>query len=337
MHNMDRTQLEFGQGAEGASAGEAYGAYAPEFADAAEYDTGEAEWSAQEAGGPLDEVQEMELAGELLEVTDEAEMDQFLGKLVRIAAPLLRGGPGKALTGILRGAARQFLPALGSIAGNLLVPGLGGVVGGQLASKAGSLLGLEVEGLSREDQEFEAARQFVRFAADAARNAAGPEGEAEAEYEGEYGAAYEGEGEGDLEGDFEGDFEGDLGSAYEADLAGEFGDVSGAEFAFAGEGEGEGEEGEGDLESFAADEYEGVGEGEDAYTSEGEDAYEGEGELDPAAARAAVLSAAQRYAPGLVPIVSGAVSGTTGPGAYGGRRASGRWVRRGRTIVLIGM
>ncbi|MEU3688355.1 hypothetical protein [Streptomyces narbonensis] len=329
MHNMDRTQLEFGHGADGGTAGEAYGAdgtYEPEFEDAAEYATEEAGWGGAEAEGSLDEVQEMELAGELLEVTDEAEMDQFLGKLVRAAAPLLRGGPGKALRKLLRGAARQFLPVLGSTAGNLLVPGLGGVVGGQLASKAGSLLGLEVEGLSQEDQEFEAARQFVRFAADAARNTAGSEGEAGSEaetaasYEAEYGTAYEG----DFEGDLEGDFESDLGGEYEADLAGEFGDASGAEFAFEEEGEGQG-----DLEALSAEEY------ADEYELEGEAGAEGE--FDAGAARAAVLNAAQRYAPGLVPIVSGAVPGTAAPAAYGGRRASGRWVRRGGTIVLIGL
>ena len=37
---------------------------------------------------------------------------------------------------------------------------------------AGSALGLELEGLSQEDREFEAAKQFVRFASDAVKNAA---------------------------------------------------------------------------------------------------------------------------------------------------------------------
>jgi hypothetical protein len=61
---------------------------------------------------------------------------------------------------------------LGSAAGNLLLPGVGGMVGGKLASAAGNLLGLELEGLSQEDQEFEAARQVVRFAGAAASQAA---------------------------------------------------------------------------------------------------------------------------------------------------------------------
>ncbi|MBB4980490.1 hypothetical protein GGE06_001398 [Streptomyces sp. SFB5A] len=313
MHNMDRTQLEFGYGTGGGTAGEAeaYGAYAPEFEGAAGY-------GSQEAEGGFDEVREMELAGELLEVGDEAELEQFLGGLIRAAAPLLRGAAGKTLQGLLRGAARQFLPVLGSAAGNLVAPGVGGLIGSQLASKAGSLLGLEVEGLSREDQEFEAARQFVRFAADAARTAAGADGGA-----GAYGE-------------------------YEGDFRGEFGDGAGAEFEGAGQEYGYEFEGAGGL----AGEYQGEGEYRGAYEGEYEGGYAGEfegdpegdfegvGEADAGAARAAVLSAAQRYAPGLVPLVSGAASAVPdlrGPAAYGGRRSSGRWVRRGRTIILLGI
>jgi hypothetical protein len=36
---------------------------------------------------------------------------------------------------------------------------------------AGRALGLELEGLSQEDREYEAARQFVRFASEAVNNA----------------------------------------------------------------------------------------------------------------------------------------------------------------------
>jgi hypothetical protein len=36
---------------------------------------------------------------------------------------------------------------------------------------AGQALGLELEGLSQEDREFEATRQFIRFAGDAVKNA----------------------------------------------------------------------------------------------------------------------------------------------------------------------
>ncbi|MFB7512190.1 hypothetical protein [Streptomyces sp. NPDC056144] len=306
MHNMDRTPLE-------------YDAYAPEFEGAAGY-------GLQEAEGSLDEVQEMELAGELLEVADEAELDHFLGKLVRSAAPLLRGGPGKALQGLLKNAARQFLPVLGGAAGNLVLPGVGGLVGSQLASQAGGLFGLELEGLSPEDQEFEAARHFVRFAADAARTAADGDGEAEAEYEGEgeteFGAEFEADPEyayaGESEGDFEGDFETDM-------MSGEFeaADFEAADFEGA------------DLE--ASDFEEGFGQ-----PGELEGGGEGVDEIDAGAARAALLSAAQRYAPGLVPLASAPGAPSYGAPSYGGpaygrRRTSGRWIRRGRTIILLGI
>ncbi|MEU4078330.1 hypothetical protein DEJ45_02255 [Streptomyces venezuelae] len=404
MHHRDRTQLEFGHGAEGGAAGEteAYGTYAPEFEGGGGY-------GAEEAEGDLDEVREMELAGELLEVTDEAELDHFLGKLVRAAAPLLRGATGKALQSLLRGTARQLLPVFGSMAGNLVAPGIGGVVGSRLASGAGSVLGLELEGLSREDQEFEAARQFVRFAADAARTAAGSDDGPESadlategsfeEYEGGYqdefgyGADAGGELEGGQDAMYEGDFadegefggglpeygQGELGEQlqvygqgefgeelqgygqgefgeelqgygqgeFEAEFQGEFPSGSQGEFEGGSQGEfgdelqnyGQGEFQSGDFEGeFGSGDFESDGAGgfaaENAYETEGTD------ELDAGAARAAVLSAARRYAPGLVPLVSGAASAVhdpTAPPPYGGRRSTGRWVRRGRTIILLGI
>jgi hypothetical protein len=60
----------------------------------------------------------------------------------------------------------------GAALGNLVLPGIGGAVGGQLASAAGRMFGLELEGLSPEDREYEVARRFVQFASDAVRQAA---------------------------------------------------------------------------------------------------------------------------------------------------------------------
>lgn len=56
------------------------------------------------------------------------------------------------------------------------------MIGSNLASVAGSALGLELEGLSPEDREFEAAKQFVRFAGQTVSNArqADPRAEPEA-------------------------------------------------------------------------------------------------------------------------------------------------------------
>lgn len=110
------------------------------------------------------EVDEMELAANLLEVNDEYELDHFLGGLLKKAGGFMKSGLGKQLGGLLKGAAKMALPMVG----NLVAPGVGGVV----ASKMGDMFGLELEGLSPQDQEFEAARGFVRFAGEAAKNAA---------------------------------------------------------------------------------------------------------------------------------------------------------------------
>ncbi|MGH9842892.1 MAG: hypothetical protein ACREEM_29490 [Blastocatellia bacterium] len=134
-------------------------------------------------GTPFSEAEEMELTTELLGATTEAELDQFLGNLIRRGAQLvgrgaqaagtfMRSPTGQALGGVLKGAAKQALPMLGTAAGSYFGGPAGGAIGGQLASGLGSLFGLELEGLSQEDQEFEAARQFVRFGGTAAANAA---------------------------------------------------------------------------------------------------------------------------------------------------------------------
>jgi hypothetical protein len=172
MHDLDRTQLE----AEQDYFGEAYPAQEAAYeqrpnGEYEQYPNGE-----YEGGGPLDEVQEMEFAAELLEVTNEAELDQFLGKLFKgvtsAAGQFLRSDTGRALGGFLKDKAREALPALGHAVGERLAPGSGGDIGAQLASKAGQLFGLELEGLSGEDREFEASRQLVRYFADAAQEAA---------------------------------------------------------------------------------------------------------------------------------------------------------------------
>ena len=55
-------------------------------------------------------------------VTDEQELDQFLGKLIskvsRTAGSIIRSPAGKALCGILKGAAKKALPIAGRVGGN---------------------------------------------------------------------------------------------------------------------------------------------------------------------------------------------------------------------------
>ena len=75
--------------------------------------------------------------------------------------------------GILKDAAKRVLPAVGRAIEQRFGGATGANVGAQVVKAAGQYLGLELEGLSPEDQEFEAAKSFVRFAGEAAKNAAG--------------------------------------------------------------------------------------------------------------------------------------------------------------------
>lgn len=129
-------------------------------------DTGETE---SETG--LDEVDEMDLAAELLAVSDENELDQFFGKLIKKAGKFLKSPAGKALGSILKKVAKKALPIAGSAIGGFFGGPAGAALGGKLASAGGKIFGLEVEGLSGEDAQFEVARNVVRFAGAAAKAA----------------------------------------------------------------------------------------------------------------------------------------------------------------------
>ena len=95
---------------------------------------------------------EMEDAAELLERIHQGQLEGYLVELLdRAGLPATRP-VAPALSAILGGAARQ-----------LLRPG-----GGRRTAAAGRVFGLELEGLSAEDQVFEVARHFVRYATRAA-------------------------------------------------------------------------------------------------------------------------------------------------------------------------
>ena len=123
----------------------------------------------------LTDAQLNELAADLLAVSDDEDMEQFLGKLVgsvaKGAGKFLRSGAGKALTGGLKSVAKAALPAVGGAIGSLAFPGVGTAIGSQLGSAVGSLFEAEVEGLSPEDQEFEIARRVVKLGEVATREA----------------------------------------------------------------------------------------------------------------------------------------------------------------------
>ncbi len=63
----------------------------------------------------------------------------------------------------MRDAARQSLPVLGRAAGQWLGGSTGGDIGADVATAAGDYFGLELEGLSEQEAEFETSRAFVRF------------------------------------------------------------------------------------------------------------------------------------------------------------------------------
>lgn len=114
----------------------------------------------------------MELAAALLEVTHEGQFDRFLANVATST-----GAPDAPSThllgGLLKDAAKKALPFL---APGALAPGegVGRVSGRSVASTAGEAFGLELEGLSNEDEEFEAAKAFIRLAAAARSVASNP-------------------------------------------------------------------------------------------------------------------------------------------------------------------
>ncbi|HZQ51493.1 MAG TPA: hypothetical protein VFB14_04800 [Bryobacteraceae bacterium] len=128
------------------------------------------------APGPFSAHEEMELAAELLDAANEQELDQFLGDLISKAGKAIsnfaHSSVGQAIGGVLKKAAKVALPIAGGALGTFLGGPVGSAIGSSLANVAGNALGLELEGLSPEDREFEAARQFIRFAGQAAKNAA---------------------------------------------------------------------------------------------------------------------------------------------------------------------
>ncbi|QSQ25954.1 hypothetical protein JY651_13915 [Pyxidicoccus parkwayensis] len=119
--------------------------------------------------------QELELATELLGVSSDQELDQFLDRIFSKAKTALSSAAGRKLGGYLKNIAKKTLPLAGHTVGGWFGGPAGAAVGGQLAGRASQLFGLELEGLTPQDQEFEVAKSFVRLASDAALNL-GPQG-----------------------------------------------------------------------------------------------------------------------------------------------------------------
>lgn len=129
-----------------------------------------------EVAPPLSEAQEIELASELLGVNNEQELEQFLGGLFNKVAKgiggFIKSPVGRALGGILKGVAKKALPVVGGALGSFVAPGIGTAIGSKLGSMASGLFEFEFEALPAEQAEFEVARRYVRLASSAARQAA---------------------------------------------------------------------------------------------------------------------------------------------------------------------
>jgi hypothetical protein len=119
-------------------------------------------------GGALGEDEQMNLAAELMGVTNEQELDNFLGDLFKkvsgAVGKVIHSPVGSALGGILKDAAKKILPSAGQALGNL-------VGAGQIGQQLGQTIGGMFEAES-EEQEWNAANTFVKLSTDAVKNAA---------------------------------------------------------------------------------------------------------------------------------------------------------------------
>lgn len=129
-------------------------------------------------GSVFGENDEMALASQLLEVQDEAALDRYLRRLVARAGILGARPANPKVAPLLVIELRRLVWPVFAGRGT----GVAGLVGRRDADpvlQGARLFGLELEGLSPEDQEFALAQQVVRFAGNAASQAANaPAGDA---------------------------------------------------------------------------------------------------------------------------------------------------------------
>jgi hypothetical protein len=148
MHDIDSVRLESDaemESWESSPAGFGEAEAGPLGYESFEFDEAESP-SYGEAGSVFGEADEMDLASELLGVSTDAELDQFLGKLIRRAGQAvgraIRSPAGQAIGGLLKGAARKALPGIGAAIGGYLGGASGAQIGRQSAAAAGRLFGL---------------------------------------------------------------------------------------------------------------------------------------------------------------------------------------------------
>jgi hypothetical protein len=128
------------------------------------------------ADGVFSEDDELELASEFLEIDNEEELqefvDGFIGQAQRELDATIDPPMEQDLGDILKSVAKVALPIAGGVLGGYFGGPAGAALGSNLAGQVGHAFGLELEGLSPEDSEFEVGKQFIRFAGAAVKNAA---------------------------------------------------------------------------------------------------------------------------------------------------------------------
>jgi len=155
--------------------GEGQSQYEGPYESEGEYE-GEANWAGEgEAASPFSEAEEIALAAELLSVSNEAELEQFLGNLWKGIKKVgsFVGNVAKPFAGVLKAVAKKALPFVGGALGSLIpIPGVGTAVGSALGGALSKALEMEFGEMELEDREFEVARRFVRIAGTAAQQLA---------------------------------------------------------------------------------------------------------------------------------------------------------------------
>ncbi len=145
-----------------------------------EYLEDDAENFADEYGfddeSPFDDAEEMELASELLSVSNDEELEYFLGSLIkrvyRGVKKVARSPIVRAIAKVARPLVKKALPWAGRAVGTYFGGPAGGALGGRLASFAASKLEIDLTGLTQEEAEFEVARKMVKLIGAAAKKAA---------------------------------------------------------------------------------------------------------------------------------------------------------------------
>jgi hypothetical protein len=171
MHDLDRTLRAYDSEAD-------TDREAGDYESDTEYDELNQEYDQEsdQEYGAISEHEENELAEELLTLSTEAELDQFLGKYFRKAAGRFTR-TFAPLGKMLKPLAKKLLPIAGAAVGTYFGGPAGGALGGKLGSLATNLfeLGSDFEFLPPQEQQLEVARRFLRFASTAAQEVAAAE------------------------------------------------------------------------------------------------------------------------------------------------------------------